>query len=132
METISLDIPFLNPAGDFPGTRALSSFLTVEDVWVANYRLLGLISHTSLLDGLNDRGTPAGWEPDVENIHHFVSAKWKANTTTKSLANFLTKCSCESGLVFVTKTPSNSLSSFFFGSLLLGSSPGRSALQSEK
>ena len=29
METFSFDVPLLDPAGDFPGPRALSSFLTV-------------------------------------------------------------------------------------------------------
>ena len=30
METFSFDVPLLDPAGDFPGPRALSSFFTVE------------------------------------------------------------------------------------------------------
>ena len=70
METFSFDVPLLDPAGDFSGPRAPSSFLTVEDVWITNYRLLSQTSHISLLNGLNDRGTPAGREPDIENIQH--------------------------------------------------------------
>ena len=43
-----------------------------------------------------------GVEPEErqeQNSAAIVSARWKASTTTKSFANFLTKCSCKSGLV---------------------------------
>ena len=68
METISVNIPFLDLAGNFPGKRAHSSFRTVENVWVTKYRLLSQPSLIPLLDGLYDRGTPAGREPNVEDI----------------------------------------------------------------
>ena len=64
METLGLDVPLLDPTGDFSGRRAPSSFLPVEDVWITNYRFLGQTSHITRLNGFNDRGTPAGREPD--------------------------------------------------------------------
>ena len=75
METISVNIPFLDLAGNFPGERAHSSFRTVENVWVTKHRLLSQPSLIPLLDGLYDRGTPAGREPNVEDIHHIDGFK---------------------------------------------------------
>ena len=70
-----IDIPFLNLAGNLPRKRAHSSFRTVENVWITNYRILSQPSLISLLNGLYDRGTPAGREPDIEDIHHIDGSK---------------------------------------------------------
>ena len=35
METLCLDVPLLDPTGDFSGPRAPSSFLPVKDVWIS-------------------------------------------------------------------------------------------------
>ena len=32
-------------------------------------------SHITRLNGFNDRGTPAGREPDIENVHHIDGSK---------------------------------------------------------
>ena len=74
-KTFSLDVPLLDPTGDFLGPRAPSSFLTVEDVWITDYRLLGQTGHITRLNGFNDRGTLTGREPDIENIHHVDGSK---------------------------------------------------------
>ena len=75
METFSFDVPLLDPTGDFSGLRAPSSFLKVEDVWITNYWLFSQTSYISRLNGFNDQGTPAGREPDMENIHHIDGSK---------------------------------------------------------
>ena len=72
METFSFDVPLLDPTGDFSGPRAPSSFLTVEDVWITNYRLLSQTSHISRLNGFNDRGTPTGREPASKHLERLL------------------------------------------------------------
>ena len=66
METLCLDVPLLDPTGDLSGPRAPGSFLPVKDVWISYYWFLPQTSHITHLNGFNDRGTPAGREPDID------------------------------------------------------------------
>ena len=75
METLCLDVPLLDPTGDLSGPRAPGSFLPVKDVWISYYWFLRQTSHITRLNGFNDRGTPAGREPDIENVHHIDGSK---------------------------------------------------------
>ena len=61
--------------GDLSGPRAPGSFLPVKDVWISYYWFLRQTSHITRLNGFNDRGTPAGREPDIENVHHIDGSK---------------------------------------------------------
>ena len=56
METLFLDVPLLDPTGDFSGPRAPSSFLPVEDVGITNYRFLG---QTSIVESIIGVRSPA-------------------------------------------------------------------------
>ena len=60
VETLCLDVPLLDPTGDFSGPRAPGSFLPVKDVWISYCWFLRQTSHITRLNGFNDRGTPAG------------------------------------------------------------------------
>ena len=51
------------------------SFLPVKDVWIPYYWFLCQTSHITCLNGFNDRGTPAGREPDIKNVHHIDGSK---------------------------------------------------------
>ena len=75
VETLCLDIPLLDPTGDFSGPRAPGSFFPVKDVWIPYYWFLRQTSHITCLNGFNDRGTPAGREPDIKNVHHIDGSK---------------------------------------------------------
>ena len=75
VETLCLDVPLLDPTGDFSGPRAPGSFLPVKDVWIPYYWFLRQTSHITCLNGFNDRGTPAGREPDIKNVHHIDGSK---------------------------------------------------------
>ena len=70
-----IDVPLLDPTGDFSGPRAPGSFLPVKDVWIPYYWFLCQTSHITCLNGFNDRGTPAGREPDIKNVHHIDGSK---------------------------------------------------------
>ena len=65
----------LDPTGDFSGPRAPGSFLPVKDVWISYYWFLRQTSYITRLNGFNDRGTPAGKEPDIKNVHHIDGSK---------------------------------------------------------
>ena len=49
METLCLDVPLLDPTGDFSGPRAPSSFLPVKDVWITYYWFLRQTSRRGLI-----------------------------------------------------------------------------------
>ena len=72
METLCLDVPLLDPTGDFSGRRAPTSFLPVKDVWITYYWFLRQTSHITRLNGFNDRGSR---EPDIKNVHHIDGSK---------------------------------------------------------
>ena len=57
------------------GPRAPGSFFPVKDVWVPYYRFLRQTSRITCLNGFNDRGAPAGREPDIKNVHHIDGSK---------------------------------------------------------
>ena len=68
------DVPLLDPTVDFSGPRAPGSFFPVKDVWVPYYWFLRQTSRITCLNGFN-RGTPAGREPDIKNVHHIDGSK---------------------------------------------------------
>ena len=64
MEALCLDVPLLDPTGDFSGPRAPGSFLPVKDVWIPYYWFLCKTSHITCLNGFNDRGTRLSRSPE--------------------------------------------------------------------
>ena len=75
VEALCLNVPLLDPTCDFSGPRAPGSFFPVKDVWVPYYWFLRQTSRITCLNGFNDRGTPAGREPDIKNVHHIDGSK---------------------------------------------------------